>query len=1118
MNKKLSELTEKTTALDPNDLLLVTTGGVSKSIKASTVEAPLKSYTDSAVAAETARAESAEETLSAAISAETSARTTAISDEAATRSAAISAESARAQSAESSLNAAISAEQSAREAAISAESYRAQAAETSLSSAISAETVARANANTNLQNQINHIISNTDATALDSLSEVVQAFEAADNNLNGAITALASSATTAIATESARAQTAEASLNSAITAEVSARTAAISAEVSRAQAAEDSILASIFAESSARQAADVGMLKSDGSVAMTSDFDVNNHKVKNVANGEADKDAINVSQLNSAISSVDSSISSVSSSLSSEVTRATQAENIISSDLTAHKDSTSAHTANHIASSPVGNLAASNVQDALNELQLDIDSRASSSTVNSHVGSTSAHSADHITSVPTGNLSASNVQDALNELQSDIDSRATALSVLSHTNSSAAHAAASITNAPHGNVASVTVQGAIDEIQSHVDTLSGRVDNIISNTDPATLDSLTEIVSAFQSGDSSLTSTVNNLASTKLNKAGDTMSGDLDMGNFSINHVAPATTSHQAVNYSQLTNHTGAASGAHAASSITNTPVNGLTSTNVQSAINELQSSISALSGGSSSPVFQWNINGSLNLLGSSIKRIDGSSSYKSFIPTAVKAICQKGGLTGTLTIDVRKHQSLNAPVVSIMPVFQATLSSVAATTTAISTQSIVANNSSLATQSVSRFKSALSVQSIVKTQATNGWKYNFSGALLDSDYQVGKYVVVSGCSNAANNGTFQIVEVNHGNFPSIVVTNASGVTQTTAVGTVDLQLFSFNFLSAVPSDFVSGDSFIASSHTSANNNGTFTIYKINQSGNNLLAYIDAGVVQGTVTGSINSCLWKYTYASAVSSTYFVVGQKAKMASHTTAANNGNFTIRGLNVSGNNIVVYNPAGVAQASVTGNASSNLWIMNFSSSPVGLISANDYVKFEGSSTTANNGTFQALSVGANYVVVYNESGAVQSSSGTGFTTKFKATMNSTTASLGITTDSKVEFLQTSGSAFIETSADLGYQVLSVGTSDFVFEERLAAVADFQPTPCGYISIESKSILSSPISISSSLVGVYQKELISASSNANGTVVAADSWLGIWVTSNFTSGGQDLSVTVY
>lgn len=46
MNKKLSQLTEKVTSLSADDLLLVSTGGISKSIKASTLEAPLKAYAD----------------------------------------------------------------------------------------------------------------------------------------------------------------------------------------------------------------------------------------------------------------------------------------------------------------------------------------------------------------------------------------------------------------------------------------------------------------------------------------------------------------------------------------------------------------------------------------------------------------------------------------------------------------------------------------------------------------------------------------------------------------------------------------------------------------------------------------------------------------------------------------------------------------------------------------------------------------------------------------------------------------------------------------------------------------------------------------------------------------
>lgn len=46
MNKKLSELTEKITSLSADDLLYASVNGSSVSIKASTVEAPLKAYAD----------------------------------------------------------------------------------------------------------------------------------------------------------------------------------------------------------------------------------------------------------------------------------------------------------------------------------------------------------------------------------------------------------------------------------------------------------------------------------------------------------------------------------------------------------------------------------------------------------------------------------------------------------------------------------------------------------------------------------------------------------------------------------------------------------------------------------------------------------------------------------------------------------------------------------------------------------------------------------------------------------------------------------------------------------------------------------------------------------------
>lgn len=79
--------------------------------------------------------------------------------------------------------------------------------------------------------------------------------------------------------------------------------------------------------------------------------------------------------------------------------------------------------------------------------------------------------ASEITSVPSGNLSATNVQDALNELQSDIDTRATATGLSDHINDTVdAHAASAISNIPSGNLAATDLQGAVNELQSDIDT------------------------------------------------------------------------------------------------------------------------------------------------------------------------------------------------------------------------------------------------------------------------------------------------------------------------------------------------------------------------------------------------------------------------------------------------------------------------------------------------------------------------------------------------------------------------------------------------------------------------------------------------------------------------
>lgn len=172
--------------------------------------------------------------------------TSAIAASASTLNASISSEQSRAIAAEAALQSAISALQAQSNTNIqSAVDSAAASAATDLQS----EATTRAAADSALSARIDNIVANTNPAALDSLSEIVAAFQSADSSLNGAISSLASSSSAAVAAEQARAQSAEASLSSAISAEVSARQTAITNEAS----ARDTAIAS---EALARQSAD----------------------------------------------------------------------------------------------------------------------------------------------------------------------------------------------------------------------------------------------------------------------------------------------------------------------------------------------------------------------------------------------------------------------------------------------------------------------------------------------------------------------------------------------------------------------------------------------------------------------------------------------------------------------------------------------------------------------------------------------------------------------------------------------------------------------------------------------------------------------------------------------
>jgi hypothetical protein len=110
---------------------------------------------------------------------------------------------------------------------------------------VAQEATNRIAADAALQAQIDNVLSNVDGAALDSLTEIVTAFQAADASLNGAITSLSTGLSADIDAEEAARIAADAALQGEIDAE----------EIARA-AADTTLQNNINSEASARIAAD----------------------------------------------------------------------------------------------------------------------------------------------------------------------------------------------------------------------------------------------------------------------------------------------------------------------------------------------------------------------------------------------------------------------------------------------------------------------------------------------------------------------------------------------------------------------------------------------------------------------------------------------------------------------------------------------------------------------------------------------------------------------------------------------------------------------------------------------------------------------------------------------
>lgn len=497
----------------------------------------------------------------------------------------------------------------------------------------------------------------------------------------------------------------------------------------------------------------------------------------------------------------------------------------------------------------------------------------------------------------------------------------------------------------------------------------------------------------------------------------------------------------------------------------------------------------------SGSQAFPLRVNGELAGLPDDVefrRRLDGAIIGASGTFTINRLYLGDPGDSGTLEIDARKYQSVLVAIQEILDQYSATISSITRAGSAFATQSITRTTTQVNTQSITRFKGAINIDSII-TIGNNEVRYNLASA-VDGDYAVGDSILVSGATAGANNGTFVIVRLNDDGEDNIVITNASGVDQTSAAGTVDLEAFSYNLINPANSEFTAGEKALFASHTSGANDGTLEIYSINDGGNNIIVKNPGGATQGGVAGTIDVQRFSYNLSSAASSD-FAVGETAHMTSHSSGVNNGDFTITALNNGGNNVQVYNENGTTQGGVAGNVDSNRWIYALPSDPSSDFAVNDEMVVSGASNSANDGTFVVKEVNrsaTNNLVVFNEAGVTQGGSG--------GTLRHINKLYRFATDQSSIFTASTPASRIEVENCVDevnngqFDVLEVnrgGGSNFNVVVR-SEFGTNQASPSGRITVESKSIFSVTPKIT-----VTEKIQLAANGtfNAEAAVVATD-----------------------
>ena len=374
---------------------------------------------------------------------------------------------------------------------------------TDLQTADSTETAARIAGDSNLQSQIDNIVSNTDSAALDSLTEIVAAFQQADNDMS----ALISSNTTAISTEETARISADSTLQTNIDTEASTRAAAdvtltnnLAAEVSdriagdnavQAAAATDATTKADAAQAAAILHADtqdqalIGDASVDGSGGNTITDRISTAQtaaethadtiVATEASTRATADtalSLRATNLEGRMDTAEADISSNTSDIATETTARVAADNTLQSNIDAEASTRAAADTQHDAdllAEQVARIAADSATDA-----------------------SLAAEVTRATGVEAG-------------LRTDVNTNTSNISInAGNITAEAARAIAAENVLTTAISDEQTARIAADAaIQTDLDIVEGRVDAIV-NAAPETLDTLVEIIAAYTDADSDM--------------------------------------------------------------------------------------------------------------------------------------------------------------------------------------------------------------------------------------------------------------------------------------------------------------------------------------------------------------------------------------------------------------------------------------------------------------------------------------------------------------------------------------------------------------------------------------------------------------------------------------